>query len=104
MSKAVEAIIRADDKIMDRLEADNARLRAALETCADVIRGFDGGDPKQCSGWRHDELLEAWIKARDALENRPTATRHTKGGPTEGDPNRPYCKPDQSCCDFCCGN
>ena len=27
-----------------------------------------------------------------------------KGGPTEADPNRPYCKPDQSCCDFCCGN
>lgn len=28
----------------------------------------------------------------------------TKGGPTERDPNRPYCKPDQSCCDFVCGN
>lgn len=27
-----------------------------------------------------------------------------KGGPTEADPNRPYCKPDQSCCDFVCGN
>jgi imidazolonepropionase-like amidohydrolase len=28
----------------------------------------------------------------------------SKGGPTEQDPGRPYCKPDQSCCDFCCGN
>lgn len=28
----------------------------------------------------------------------------TKGGPTENDPHRPYCKLDQSCCDFCCGN
>lgn len=28
----------------------------------------------------------------------------TRGGPTETDPDRPYCKPDQSCCDFCCGN
>ena len=27
-----------------------------------------------------------------------------KGGPTEAEPDRPYCKPDQSCCDFCCGN
>jgi hypothetical protein len=27
-----------------------------------------------------------------------------KGGPTELEPDRPYCKPDQSCCDFCCGN
>lgn len=28
----------------------------------------------------------------------------SRGGPTEADPDRPYCKPDQSCCDFCCGN
>lgn len=27
-----------------------------------------------------------------------------KGGPTESNPDRPYCKPDQSCCDFVCGN
>jgi hypothetical protein len=27
-----------------------------------------------------------------------------KGGPIEGDPDRPCCKPDQSCCDWCCGN
>ncbi len=26
------------------------------------------------------------------------------GGPTVAEPNRPYCKPDQSCCDFTCGN
>lgn len=28
----------------------------------------------------------------------------TRGGPTEQFPDAPYCKPDQSCCDFCCGN
>lgn len=28
----------------------------------------------------------------------------TRGGPTEEFPNAPYCKPDQSCCDFVCGN
>lgn len=27
-----------------------------------------------------------------------------KGGPTEAEPDKPYCKEDQSCCDFCCGN
>ena len=27
-----------------------------------------------------------------------------RGGPTVTEPDRPYCKPDQSCCDFCCGN
>ena len=26
------------------------------------------------------------------------------GGPTEKYPDRPYCKDDQTCCDFCCGN
>ena len=26
------------------------------------------------------------------------------GGPTVAEPDRPYCKPDQSCCDFTCGN
>lgn len=30
--------------------------------------------------------------------------RTDKGGPTTTNPDRPYCKPDQSCCDFCCGN
>lgn len=34
----------------------------------------------------------------------PRWGRPTKGGPTVTDPDRPYCKPDQSCCDFCCGN
>ena len=28
----------------------------------------------------------------------------TRGGPTEEFPDAPYCKPDQSCCDFACGN
>lgn len=27
-----------------------------------------------------------------------------QGGPTEAHPERAYCKPDQSCCDFICGN
>ena len=34
-----------------------------------------------------------------ALTEKPT-----RGGPTEAHPDVPYCKPDQSCCDFCCGN
>jgi len=27
-----------------------------------------------------------------------------RGGPTVDDPYRRYCKDDQTCCDFCCGN
>ena len=30
--------------------------------------------------------------------------RARSGGPTVDDPDRPYCKSDQSCCDFACGN
>jgi hypothetical protein len=38
------------------------------------------------------------------VEIRPVGPKPTKGGPTEQHPDAPYCKPDQSCCDFCCGN
>jgi hypothetical protein len=31
-------------------------------------------------------------------------TPPTRGGPSEQFPDAPYCKPDQSCCDFICGN
>jgi hypothetical protein len=34
----------------------------------------------------------------------PVVEPPTRGGPTEQFPDAPYCKPDQSCCDWCCGN
>ncbi len=34
--------------------------RYALEIAADAIREQDGGDPKTETGWKSDELLEAW--------------------------------------------
>lgn len=39
-----------------------------------------------------------------AREARAIAGKPTRGGPTVTDPDRPYCKDDQTCCDFCCGN
>lgn len=61
------------------------------------IRQFDWvahyDDPEGVTGWGRTE--EAAVL--DLIEN-------TDGGPTEQNPHRPYCKPDQSCCDFCCGN
>ena len=52
-------------------------------------------------GWAATAIKRAQKYLQEELchEERPT-----KGGPTENDPDRPYCKPDQSCCDFCCGN
>jgi hypothetical protein len=49
---------------------------------------------------RHPGAIE-YNRSAKRYEAVPSAA---KGGPTESDPNRPYCKPDQSCCDFCCGN
>lgn len=47
MSKAIEAVLRADDRIMDRLENENALLRAAFEAaeriCKDALPKFDWG-------------------------------------------------------------
>ena len=63
------------------------------------IRRFDWAahydDPEGPSGWGPTEA----DAIADLLDNHPRG-----GGPTVEDPDRPYCKPDQSCCDFCCGN
>jgi hypothetical protein len=48
----------------------------------------------------HPHAIRARAPAVGALQPRNEA----RGGPTVADPNRPYCKPDQSCCDFTCGN
>jgi len=34
----------------------------------------------------------------------PSPEAGIRGGPTVDHPNRRYCKDDQTCCDFCCGN
>jgi hypothetical protein len=56
----------------------------------------------------HDLLHAQWnaeIERRRAVNDRKfTDDLPAKGGPIVGEPDRPYCKPDQSCCDFCCGN
>lgn len=61
------------------------------------VRQFDWvahyDDPEGATGWGPTE--ESAIV--DLIENND-------GGPTEQKPHRPYCKADQSCCDFCCGN
>lgn len=51
-----------------------------------------------------EELVTELLAALVELAKTPPQTPGTKGGPTEAEPNRPYCKPDQSCCDFICGN
>lgn len=51
------------------------RLRAAayddmleaLQMAADVIKGFDLGDPKTETGWRSEELLDIWLRINAAI-------------------------------------
>lgn len=52
---------------------------------------------------RPDEEAE-WYRKAEAAVPPVVLIAETRGGPTQGNPNRPYCKDDQSCCDFCCGN
>jgi hypothetical protein len=56
----------------------------------------DHGVCPVCGGARVVEIETQSI----TLDDLPPA----RGGPTEKYPDRPYCKSDQSCCDFCCGN
>lgn len=58
------ALMREELKRERALRSD---LLEALRVAADAIRSFDGGDPSTHSGWKHDELCDAWMQARSAL-------------------------------------
>jgi hypothetical protein len=66
---------------------------------------------------QHIDHMAAWITAQRAgysfeslgedmpgIREAATSPTPTSGAPTEQHPDAPYCKPDQSCCDFICGN
>lgn len=58
---------------------------------------YGGNDP--------DAIDMGLCKACDGTGyEQPQTKRQATGGPTDEEPDRPYCKSDQSCCDFCCGN
>jgi hypothetical protein len=73
------------------------------------VHADDYSDQMACGGHlrSEDEAKKAAIEfvrsyctsVLSALSDKPT-----QGGPTAAHPDAPYCKPDQSCCDFCCGN
>jgi len=44
-----------------------AELEEALHSAADAIKDFDDGDPTHETGWKSDELLEAWLRAHAVL-------------------------------------
>lgn len=42
-------------------------LLAALELAADYLKDHDGGDPSTETGWKSQDLLDAWLAARAAI-------------------------------------
>jgi hypothetical protein len=68
------------------LRAENEKLKAALELAERAI--------EDCHEYRSHTHFSELVAIRSARS----------GGPTVAEPDRPYCKPDQSCCDFTCGN
>jgi hypothetical protein len=73
------------------------RLLDALDDARDFVDPDTSPPP-----FDNRELMRRIDAALERYDRRKQTG--TKGGPTEDDPDRPYCKPDQSCCDFCCGN
>ncbi len=53
--------------------------------------------------WDSESRMDEESRRHDAARLRDLPKKRG-GGPTEQEPDRPYCKDDQSCCDFCCGN
>lgn len=115
-----------DKEMMKALEADGGKLRQM--TGEDHGPRFIEGPPQQwfvcddCAGegeigtgrMSHtvtsgtidppDEIMEQCKRCRGAGGWLDDVRPDKRGGPTETDPDRPCCKPDGSCCDFCCGN
>lgn len=81
------------------------RLRRTLESHAVKLMG------PRSPFWRC-QYCEALSQTPISFNHKPECVMAplpveplpTRGGPTEKHPNAPYCKPDQSCCDWCCGN
>lgn len=73
-------------------------LQRLINECADAAKQIGGHPPID---WDDYPVQIYWPQVSPWIAGPSKAT---KGGPTVTHPNRPYCKPDQSCCDFCCGN
>jgi hypothetical protein len=79
---------------------DLAERIASIAERLDLMATFEHTPPSLIQG-EADILRRVAVELRKAKAEYPPSA---KGGPTLADLDRPYCKPDQSCCDFCCGN
>lgn len=80
-------------------QSRDEKIRRLVEAAISLCEPEDADE--KATGYTRETLTKRF---REILEPSPRRSEATKGGPTASDPDRPYCKPDQSCCDFCCGN
>lgn len=107
-SGALMAIL---DTVREKLDAAQ-RLRRAKDRAEDIaalkqyVDGWHEKNRRLQSEWRdfYPRHIEWRKQQRLAALEREKIPLRKGGGPTVADPERPYCKPDQSCCDFVCGN
>lgn len=99
-------VVQAASDMIEAVAAFNALRRvdgqsfAALTEINDLRRSIAKAHAAMES---YDACMLTGIEmcSRDEFSKAGAPTR---GGPTEKHPDAPYCKPDQSCCDFVCGN
>lgn len=63
----------ANAELIVRAVNSHADMLAALDIAADHIKDLDGGDPTTETGWKSDELLGVWLKARAAIAKAEAA-------------------------------
>ena len=62
------------DYIADLGDGFESTYAMAYLMAADTLKGFDGGNPEDETGWAHDELREAWVTACAALSKARAAS------------------------------
>ncbi len=77
-------------------------MQRLINACADAVKQI--GAPHPPIDWDRYPTKIYWPQVTPWVDGKRPATAAKGGGPTVDDPNRPYCKPVQSCCDFACGN
>ena len=107
--QAVDEIVAAVKKVRAALSRPVEAGDAERRDKADYKIGWwlSGAleDPNVCAEMKTD--INAWFEAHQPglkMSSPPEADTKARGGPSEADRENYGCKPDGSCCDFCCGN
>lgn len=97
------ALLAVLDRVRETLDAmQRMSAKDRPEQARDIKRYVDHWHDRNRR--LHSEWCDFYPRHIEWRKNQRLAEIGEHGGPTVQDPDRPYCKPDQSCCDFVCGN